>query len=289
MTGSRDVLSITLFFSALAHVVLILGVTFSLPEIAATPTIDNNLEIVLINAANQEVDEQATNVSTQNNLGGGASAQEAESPAPMQLTQASPFDSVMMRAKNERMNQANDQLITQRSQTPSINQHRSDTTQERAVPFEGEDVLTTDANRQQERERLIAKITQRQIEYQKIPRKAFLSPSTKVDGAAQYLFDWRNTVQKVGNENLPSEIKQQRMVGSVLLSIMINRNGTINKIVVNQKSSHPLINQYAQQLLRKSAPFNPFPDGEFFNEKDVIVITRWFEFDSESGFSHRGT
>ena len=48
-TENRDLLSVTAFFSALIHVVLILGISFKLPDIAARNNTDNYLDVILLN------------------------------------------------------------------------------------------------------------------------------------------------------------------------------------------------------------------------------------------------
>lgn len=80
MNNSRDLLSITAFFSALLHAVFILGISFKLPDIAARANTDNTLDVVLLNQNNNEEPDEAETVSTRNNLGGGTDDKEASTP-----------------------------------------------------------------------------------------------------------------------------------------------------------------------------------------------------------------
>jgi len=54
MKDNQDLISATAFISALVHAVLILGVSFKLPDLAARSNTDNTLDVVLLNSTNNE-------------------------------------------------------------------------------------------------------------------------------------------------------------------------------------------------------------------------------------------
>ena len=289
--GERsDIFSITGFFSVLVHAIIVLGVTFRLPDIKNQPNVDNNLEIVLINSSNQIRDEDADTISVEDNQGGGNSEQAASSPLEFRPTTADPIESIKLTAQAQTQpRRIEDQLLTAPSTSVSISAPEPSDIETLETPeaTDGESLITTKSARQLERERLIAKIQQAQVDYQKRPKKAFLSPSTKAEGSARYLLNWKNRIQTVGNDRLPSIIREQQLIGIVILSVEINPNGTIAKIVVNRPSRHKVLNDYAQQILRQASPFEPFPDEDYFKNLDILVITRSFEFDPQNGFQNR--
>jgi len=113
MTHNKDLLSITAFFSALMHAVVILGISFKLPDIKALTNTDNTLDVVLINTANNEKPEDAEIVSTNNNAGGGNDDREASSPIPYEAVKPSEVQSIKKVANQQATNVISpDQYIT---------------------------------------------------------------------------------------------------------------------------------------------------------------------------------
>ncbi len=280
MTENQDLISVTAFFSALAHAVVILGISFQLPDIAEFTNTDHTLDVVLVNSNNNLVDPDAELVSTSDNTGGGEDDQVASSPIPYETVTASPVQSFEKNAPQQTTTQiTEDQLITAPNSTVTVANTEPVVTQlENQNEKEGKDKIAIKTARQLERERLIAKINKNWQDYQKRPKKEFLSPSTKALGAAKYLEDWRKRVVNVGNANYPTQARAKGLTGSLVLTVEINRNGTINSIKINNPSQHKLLNDAALRFVRNASPFSAFPDEEYFKSIDILVITRAFHF-----------
>ena len=279
-TENRDLLSVTAFFSALIHVVLILGISFKLPDIAARNNTDNYLDVILLNSANNEEPVEAETVSTNNNEGGGEDDQEATSPVPFEAVKPSPIQSTVKVADQQPVkNISPDQFITANKGEVSVARLAPDKTRlESKIEQKGPDIFTTKSQRQLERERLIAKIRQTENDYNKRPNKVFLSPTTKAHGAAKYLDDWRKRVVSTGNADYPLQIKAKGLTGTLILSVSINPNGTVNDIDILTPSPHKLLNDAAKRFVRDASPFNAFPDDDYFRDIDILVVTRSFHF-----------
>jgi len=277
---NRDLLSVTAFFSALIHVVVILGISFKLPEIAARSNTDNTLDVVLLNINNKEKPVEADTISTQNNSGGGLDEQEASSPIPFEPVNPSPINSVKKVANQQPVNSLSpDQFITAKKGEISLKRNAPEKTKLKAQDkLVGKDIITTKSVRQLERERLIAKLNQTQAEYNKRPKKEFLSPTTKEHGAAEYLDAWRKKVESVGQANYPVQIKARKLSGTLILSVEINRDGTIADLDILAPSPHKLLNDSALRIMRDASPFAEFPDEDFFNKTDILVVTRTIHF-----------
>lgn len=284
MNENRDLLSFTAFFSALVHAFLILAVGFDFPDIAARANTDNTLDVVLLNQNNNEKPEDAETVSTQNNLGGGNDDREASSPVAYKPVNPSPINSIKKVANQQPVNSVSpDQFITANNGELSVKRESPEKTKlEAKEKLVGKDIVTTKSVQQLERERLIAKINQTQEEYNKRPRKEFLSPTTKEHGAAEYLDKWRKRVESVGQANYPVQIKAKKLSGTLIVSIEINSDGTIADLDILAPSPHKLLNDSALQILRAASPFDPFPDEDFFNKTNIIVVTRTIHFLSDN-------
>lgn len=279
-SNNRDLLSVTAFFSALIHVAIILGVSFKLPDISSLNNADNSLDVILLNNANDEEPVEAETVSTSNNEGGGEDEKEGSSPIPFEVVKPSPVQSVVKVAEQQPVKKLSpDQFITAKNGELALPKLAPDKTRlESKAKQKGNDILTTKSQRQLERERLIAKIRQTEEDYNKRPKKVFLSPTTKEHGAAKYLDEWRKRVVTTGNADYPSQIKARQLTGTLILSVSINPNGTVNAIDILTPSSHKLLNDAAIRFVRNASPFANFPEEDYFKDIDILVVTRSFHF-----------
>jgi len=245
----------------------------------------------LINQNNNEEPDEAETVSSRNNSGGGTGDQEASTITPYKPVNPSPIKSVKKTAKQQPVNSVSpDQFITAKEGDLTVQRLTPEETKlEAKDKLVGEDIITTKSTRQLERERLIAKISQTEQEYNKRPKKEFLSPTTKEHGAAEYLDNWRKRVETVGEANYPAQIKARKLSGTLIVSVEINSDGTIAALHILSPSPHKLLNDSAMQILRTASPFDPFPDEDFFNNTNIIVVTRTIHFlsDKENRCSQR--
>jgi len=276
MNENRDLISATAFISALVHAVLILGVSFKLPDLAARSNTDNTLDVVLLNSTNNEKPKEAEIVSSTDNAGGGKDDKEASSPLPYIPVDPSPVQTVTKTANQQPNNTLSpDQFITALTGDITLQRLTPDETKnQEKEKLVGEDKITTKSRRQLEQERLAAKIAQRWEDYQKRPTKAFLSPTT----TAKYLSDWKRRVVTVGNANYPIKAKAEKLTGTLILTVEINKNGTINALHIQSPSKHKLLNDTALRFVRDASPFATFPDSDYFKQIDILVITRAFHF-----------
>lgn len=279
MNQNNDLLSITAFCSAVVHAVIILGVSFKMPDIAQVENSDNQLDVVLVNKSNNEKAEDAKTVSSTDNLGGGSDEREASSPLPYKMVNPSEIQSVKLTANQQQKTTLSpDQLLTGSNSAVKIQRVEKKITKiESKRKVKGKDKITTPVMTARERERLVAKLAQEWADYQKRPNKEFLSPSTKSNEAAQYLDTWRKKVEKVGNANYPVKARAEGLSGSLIVSVEINRNGTIAAVNIDKPSPHKILNDSALRFVRNAAPYPAFPD-EIDPNTDILVITRAFHF-----------
>lgn len=285
-TSQRDLLSVTAFFSALLHAVIILAITFKLPDIGSSPSTDNTLDVVLLNSSNNQTVEDAQLISSSDNEGGGEDDRIAESRMDWKPTNPSVIQSAEKIAKRRKQTTLTpDQFITAESGELSLPRVAPDPTQlKNTQETDGPNKFTTQA-RALEKRRLLAKISQNDLDYSERPKKAFLSPTTKGNGAAKYLDAWRKKLVQTGNRNYPVQIKAKDLQDTLIVSVEIKRNGTINKIKILKKSKHKLLNDAALRIIRDASPFEAFPDADFFKEVDILVITRSIHFLPDNTFN----
>ncbi|MBT5559750.1 MAG: energy transducer TonB [Proteobacteria bacterium] len=276
-THNTERLGVTAFISLVAHIVVILGVGFTLPKIASQPELSNTLEILLVNAPNYQEAEDADFIAQHDSLGGGDAETVAQSPLPFEPdTQDSATSSASPQQQNDSPSPDIQTIDGLQFSTPS---ESVETTAPPSVvePTEESPTDNTAAIATAERRRLIAQISQRWQEYQKKPRRTFLSPSVKSDAAANYMAMWREQVESVGNANYPAQARQQQISAELIVDVAINPDGSINEVNLVKRSAYPFLNDAAIRFIELASPFAAFPE-ELKATSDIIHITRSFHF-----------
>ncbi len=133
-----------------------------------------------------------------------------------------------------------------------------------------------------EMERLEAQIQKQQEEYQKRPKRKFIGTQIKDTRFTDYINKWHQKVEKIGNENYPIEAKNNKLYGSLNVTVSIKSDGVLESIQINKSSGHKILDENVLDTIRKSAPFEPFSD-EMKKDTDVLSIPRTWTFTHELG------
>lgn len=124
--------------------------------------------------------------------------------------------------------------------------------------------------------RLEAQLSRSIDEYNKRPRKQFVGARTTEYRFAQYVEDWRQKIERIGNLNYP-EGARGRIYGSLRLSVSIGADGSIVDLELERSSGYQVLDRAAQRIVRMGAPFARFPDN-IRRDTDILVITRTWHF-----------
>jgi protein TonB len=281
--SNSDRLGLALFGAALAHIVVILGVTFSSPKRAT----DNfaNLEITLVQTHSDQSPIAPQFLAQANQDGGGESdlAEIARSPFPLQEMSEKNNDLPIARKKPQKqvlsarelsalMTQPEDILKNIKPFDPKPEQRNAETRPENLGLIEQNKL-------NQERARLTAEISRFWQEYQKRPQRKFLNARTQEYKYAIYMDAWRAKVERIGNLNYPSRAKSEKLSGNLLLDVAINADGTVNAITVRRSSGNKLLDDFAIRAVELAAPFDPFPpDIRAEGDNLILHITRTWKF-----------
>ena len=84
--------------------------------------------------------------------------------------------------------------------------------------------------------RIEARIDRDLKELAKRPRKKFIGARAQEYRFAQYVEDWRQKVERIGNMNYPAAARGQ-MYGSLLLTVVIKSNGELERVEVKDRKS----------------------------------------------------
>jgi protein TonB len=132
----------------------------------------------------------------------------------------------------------------------------------------------------QEMNRLEALIAKQQEEYQKRPKRKFIGARAREYRYALYVDNWRQKVEKVGNTHYPLAAKQKKIYGQLQLTVSIRKDGTIEKIELDQSSGHKILDEAAKHIVELGAPYAKFSE-EIAKETDILSITRTWTFTRE--------
>jgi len=125
--------------------------------------------------------------------------------------------------------------------------------------------------------RLEAQIAKDMDAYQKRPKRRFVGARAEEYRFARYVEDWRSKVERVGNMNYPEAARVNKLYGSLVLTVSIRSDGTIENVEVNKPSGKRILDAAAVKIVQMSGPYAPFP-SDIRRDTDILHITRTWTF-----------
>jgi len=272
-------LGFTLFIAATLHATLVLGLGFTLPQMAP---LRDSLEITLAAFNDENAPEDADFLAQHNQQGSGTLEEKA---APT-TTDNTPFQSdevaAVMRLKGQ-------QQTEQQTQQPVLSTHNGRTRNARETPAAEQKQSTTPNFDSSELSAQIASLTAEladaQQAYAKRPRKhQITSASTRSDKAAWYMYDWVKKVERIGNLNYPEEARRLRIYGQLRLLVTVKRDGSLLAVQILESSGQKVLDDAAKKIVRLAAPFPPF-SGALADSTDELEIIRTWRFERSDKLS----
>jgi protein TonB len=87
----------------------------------------------------------------------------------------------------------------------------------------------------------------------------WITADTRESGLAVYLDSWRRKVEHVGTLNFPNAARRQGLSGTPIVEVAIAASGKLTSASIRRSSGHAEIDQAALDILRLASPFDPFP------------------------------
>jgi len=272
-----DRLTVTLLLTGLFHLIIILGITFSVmtrDDNGATPT----LEVLLVSEALPESAEndQARYLAQRTQQGAGNVMESARSQLP--TLSNSPLDnpgeldgsSVQDPFAGPSGGEAEQLVSTADSSGAS---YLADAESPAAVEAEAPRQLLAGAETtlpsSEDDAALRLKGPQR--------RELMVTPSTRESAATLYIDSWRRRVERVGTLNFPNQARRSGLSGNPVIEVALSSDGRLADMRVRRSSGHPDLDQAALQILRLSAPFEPF-SRELAARYDVLRFAYEWQF-----------
>lgn len=271
--------------SVVAHLVIIFGVGFPLPK--KPDNARPSLEVVLVNAKSKAAPEVA-DAQAQFNLDGGGNTDEkrrAQSPLPVLPDQKADAEVKLALRRVEQLEREVREVMTQ-ARTPAPPVETAPPAKSTPAPepeTRREPQASEIMQRSLEIARLEAKISKDWDAYQQRPRRHYIGARTQEYRFARYVEDWRQKIERVGDMNYPQAAREQKLHGSLLVTVGINMNGIVEEISINRSSGHKVLDEAARRIVNLAAPFAAFPP-EIAKDVDILYITRTWTFTTGDRF-----
>jgi len=261
------------------HAALFLGVKFGV-DLNPAPRLADTLEVVLVKWRSEEEPDDADFLAQESQRGGGDSTEKQRPSHPF---------SGEMPIVSEGMDPTQSMEQAPTPETPDREVITVESDQGVALEvteLEQPDLEQPSAAKLMRQSMNMASLQpeltrQRQSE-SKLPRREYISANTKKYEFAAYMSAWVSKVERVGNLNYPTHLRQQKLHGDLILSVGIHQNGSIESIAVMRTSGIDEIDDAARKIVQLAAPYAPLPDN-IREHVDVLHITRTWRFESDFG------
>ena len=105
----------------------------------------------------------------------------------------------------------------------------------------------------------------------------WLNPDTRQSRLAPWLDGWRRRVEHIGTLNYPSAARRDAFSGSPVIEVAVSADGHLVEAIIQRSSGHAEVDQAALQILRLASPFDAFPP-ELAHEYGALRFAYQWEF-----------
>jgi len=269
-------LTVALAFSLVFHSVLLL-ITFQYPDVLDFKSAPAPIEVVLVNSKSKSRPVKADALAQANLDGGGNTEANRRAKTNLPALPDMPTDAELS-------------LASKRVQQLEVEAHHlltrinpgATAIDPKTLPVE--EVVRSDApkiadlpHNRLEIARLEAQIAREWEAYQKLPKRKFLGARTQSAVEAEYLDSWRQRIERVGTANFPDEAKRQGVFGTVMVTVAVRADGTVENIEIDRSSGSRILDISVEKIVQLAGPFKPFP-AALRKDADILHITRNWAF-----------
>ena len=276
MSRDNRLLANAIGWSIFLHMV-VLAIHFSPFDVPRFDRSGPLLEVALVNAKSDTKPTKA-DILAQARLDGGGNTdadRRAKTPLPVPLKESQAQDLAVATQQVSELEARTREMLTQLQSADAVMLPAPKPNDAPEVP------PLPNANEMMQRTletmRLEAQIAKQMDAYQKRPKRRFVGARAEEYRFARYVEDWRMKVEGLGNRNYPAAAREQKLYGSMLITVGIRANGTLESITVDRPSGKKLLDAAAKKIVEMAAPFSPFP-ADIKRDTDILYITRTWTF-----------
>jgi periplasmic protein TonB len=274
-TADNRLLANAIGWSVLLHMI-VLAIHFSPFDVPRFDREGPPLEIALVNAKSESKPTKA-DILAQARLDGGGNTdanRRAKTPLPVPPKDSAAQDLAVATQQVSQLEQRTREMLTQLNAAAAV-------VTPAPKPNDVPDVALPNANEMMQRTletmRLEAQIAKQMDAYQKRPKRRFVGARAEEYRFARYVEDWRMKVEGIGNRNYPVAAREQKLYGSLLITVGIRADGTLESVTVDKPSGKKVLDLAATRIVEMAAPYAPFP-ADIRRDTDILYITRTWTF-----------
>lgn len=278
--SETETLLLALVLALLLHVAVITQVHFDWIGTSLESRAPD-LDVILVDWASEQAPEKADFLAQANQTGGGENP-ELERPSAPPPSEAAGNPEPRPEASTQPRPEAESSAQT----VLARESNSADLTQVKQPPVEDESL--PDASQLLQQARAITQAAPDPLAFERVvpkrPRRKFITANTREHLYASYMRAWVAKVERVGNMNYPEQARQRSLDGSLVLSVDVLADGSIERVQVLRSSGYDLLDEAAVRIVRLAAPYAELPP-DVRQETDILVITRTWEFSSKTGLN----
>ncbi len=291
-THARARMRNAVVMSLLVHLFIIYGIAFKVADPPRPDERTQRLDVVLVNAKSK-APPLAPDALAQLNLDGGGNVvdkRRAQSPLPVMPSEKTATEVKLALRRLEQLEAKARQLMTN---PQAMTQVETAPPAPKPAPSPAPALSEPDpkakpeaagiVQRSLEIARLEATISRDWDAYQQGTRRRFIGARTQEYRFARYIEDWRQKIERVGDLNYPQAAREQRLYGSLVVTVAIKSDGTVEQVAISRPSGHKLLDDAARRIVELAAPFAAFPP-HIAKDTSVIEITRTWTFTAADRF-----
>lgn len=276
---ASDRLGFSIFVAAILHAILILGLGFGLP-FARDFDAASMLEVTMVLTKTHLEPEDAKHIASENQMASGSTDQENQPSAPFAGSSFIDNQGIAQTQTTQSMPPSAENIAPQE---PVITQDHAATNVfvENTQDINEQPIANTQeyiSDQELELAKLVAELRQEENDYAKRPRVNYIDTlSAKTATEATYVHAWVEKVERIGNLNYPDEVRSQGLSGTLILSVLLNHDGTVELMEIRSSAGKSLLDEAAKRIVSYASPFQPFPN-EMRESYDQLMITRTWLF-----------
>lgn len=103
----------------------------------------------------------------------------------------------------------------------------------------------------------------------------WVTPDTRASIVAPYLVAWRAKVERIGTLNFPAAARHAGSTASPVIEVAIDTDGHLERAAIRRSSGDPELDQAALTILRLASPFDPFPPELAHRYRVLRFVYEW--------------
>jgi len=276
-SAGSNLLGSTLFFAALVHGVIILGISFT-AGISTRPDDPPSLKVTLLTESStfEPLPDHSEYLANRNQHEAGGAVDGTRPTTAVSALEMLSVDGDQQGADledsvpQERLQTAGE-LVTQREMDRAVNADPDAAESVSDMPKRAAAMIDVRADQS-----LATEIDQQAQLPDSEPDGFVASPSARASAIAAYLDGWRQRVERIGTLNFPDQfLAGNTATRKPTLAVVIAADGTLQDIVVQNSSGDRAVDQAALTILRMAAPFDPLPDSLSGDYEQLRFAYEW--------------